>query len=91
MSKTTFILALAFSTAVHSQQSAPANGSKAPSNWTPYARGGYVHQFYTDLDGSGKFDIDRLLVQGGISYSFGPRRRISFVSVMQLNGDHAVT
>ncbi len=77
MTKTTFILALAFSTTVHSQQPGPANGSAAPSPWTPYARGGYVHQFDTDLDGGGKFDIDRLFVQGGVSYSFGPRRRIS--------------
>ncbi len=78
MTKTSFMLALAFSTAVHSQQAAPTDGSAAPSRWTPYASGGYVHQFDTDLDDGGKFDIDRLFVQGGISYSFGPRRRISF-------------
>lgn len=48
------------------------------SPWTPFARGGYVHQFNGDLDGGGKFDIDRFFLQGGMSYSKGPRRRISF-------------
>ena len=50
----------------------------AKSPWTPFARGGYVHQFNGDLDGGGKFDIDRFFLEGGMSYSMGPRRRISF-------------
>jgi len=50
-------------------------GTQSP--WSPFARGGYVHQFDSDLDGGGKFDVDRFFLQGGISYSMGPRRRIS--------------
>jgi len=64
MTKTIFILALALSTTAQSQQPAPVNGSAAPSRWTPYARGGFVHQFDTNLNGGGKFDIDRLYIQG---------------------------
>ena len=76
--KTICILALAFSTMAQSQQPAPGSGSTAPSHWTPYARGGYMHQFDTDLKGGGKFDVDRIFLEGGVSYSFGPRRRVSF-------------
>jgi hypothetical protein len=47
------------------------------SLWSPFARGGYVHQFDSNLDGGGKFDVDRFFLQGGLSYSIGPRRRIS--------------
>ncbi|MEE4377615.1 MAG: DUF6268 family outer membrane beta-barrel protein [Candidatus Competibacteraceae bacterium] len=55
----------------------PNDGSKPPSQWTPYVRGGYVHQFDTDLDNGGSFDVDRFFIQGGLSYSMGPQRRIS--------------
>jgi hypothetical protein len=48
--------------------------SKGQSPWSPFARGGYVHQFDSDLDGGGKFDVDRFLLEGGVSYSMGPRR-----------------
>ena len=50
-------------------------GTQPP--WSPFARGGYVHQFDSDLDDGGKFDVDRYFLQGGLSYSMGPRRRIS--------------
>lgn len=72
-----FIVAM-FSAAAQGADSAPVDGSTVPSKWSPYIRGGYVHQFDSDLGDSSSFEVDRFFVQGGVSYSAGPRRRISF-------------
>ncbi|WP_200331509.1 hypothetical protein [Thiocystis violacea] len=48
------------------------------SEWAPFARGGYVHQFDSDLEGGGDFDVDRFFLEAGVTYSMGPRRRVSF-------------
>jgi hypothetical protein len=48
------------------------------AGWSPFARGGYVHQFDSDLDAGGNFEVDRFFLQTGVSYSVGPRRRVSF-------------
>ena len=72
-----FFVAVIFSAAAQGADSAPVDGSAAPSKWSPYVRGGYVHQFDSDL-GDSSFEVDRFFVQGGMSYSAGPRRRISF-------------
>jgi len=60
----------------------PNDRSNLPPQWTPYVRGGYVYQFDTDMENKGSFDVDRLFVQGGLSYSMGPRRRISFAAAV---------
>jgi hypothetical protein len=52
--------------------------SQGTSPWSPFVRGGYVHQFDSDMDGGGRFSVDRSFLQGGVSYSTGPRRRVSF-------------
>jgi hypothetical protein len=48
------------------------------SKWSPFIRGGYVHQFDSDLDAGGDFRVDRFVIQSGISYTMGPRRRVTF-------------
>jgi hypothetical protein len=48
------------------------------ADWSPFVRGGYVHQFDSDLDAGGNFEVDRFFLQTGVSYSIGPRRRVSF-------------
>ncbi|NEX21003.1 autotransporter outer membrane beta-barrel domain-containing protein [Thiorhodococcus mannitoliphagus] len=53
-------------------------GSTRQSGWAPFAAGGYVHQFDSDLDAGGSFEVDRYFLQAGMSYSLGPRRRVSF-------------
>jgi hypothetical protein len=58
--------------------SSETDRSNGRSPWSPFARGGYVHQFDSDLDGGGTFDVDGFFLQGGVSYSMGPRRRVSF-------------
>jgi len=55
---------------------APAKEPGKP-RWTPFVRGGYVHQFETDIDDGGEFDSDRLFLQAGASYSIAPGRRVS--------------
>jgi hypothetical protein len=47
------------------------------SEWSQFVRGGYVHQFNSDLDSGGDFTVDRFFLQAGASYTIGPRRRIS--------------
>jgi hypothetical protein len=76
-----FVLGLTAFTASGPIPASDAVPNKAPGRlpqWTPYVRGGYVHQFDTDLENGGDFSINRLFIQGGLSYSMGPRRRISF-------------
>ena len=63
---------------IMASDTAPNKGSSPPSKWTPYVRGGYVHQFDTNLEKGGNFSVNRLFIQGGLSYSMGPQRRISF-------------
>ena len=73
-------LALAFGAAGSAHGSDPAPGGKASAEarWTPSVRGGFLHQFDTDLDDGGSFNADRFFIRGGLSYAMGPRRRISF-------------
>jgi hypothetical protein len=44
--------------------------AKSDSKWSTFIRGGYVHQFDTDIDDSkGSFASDRLFIQPGITYA----------------------
>ncbi|NEV61899.1 hypothetical protein [Thiorhodococcus minor] len=47
------------------------------SQWTPYVRGGYVHQLGSELEGGGNFSVDRAFLQAGLTYAMGRQRRIS--------------
>ena len=37
--------------------------------WSGFSRGGFVHQFDTDLDNGGSFSVNRLFIQGGPTYT----------------------
>ena len=37
--------------------------------WSASLRGGYVHQFDTDIDNGGSFSVNRLFIQGGPTYT----------------------
>jgi len=45
--------------------------------WSTFLRGGYVHQFDSDLDNGGSFSVNRLFIQGGLTYAHDYRRSIS--------------
>jgi hypothetical protein len=65
---------------VHPSDRAPDDRAFVGSRWTPFVRGGYLHQFDTDLDDGGNFNVDRLFIRGGVSYSAAPRRRVSLAA-----------
>jgi hypothetical protein len=37
--------------------------------WSAFSRGGFVHQFDTDIDNGGSFSVNRLFIQGGPNYT----------------------
>ena len=37
--------------------------------WSAFSRGGFVHQFDTDIDNGGSFSVNRLFIQGGPTYT----------------------
>lgn len=45
--------------------------------WSTFLRGGYVHQFDTHIDHGGSFSVNRLFIQGGLTYAPDYRRSIS--------------
>jgi hypothetical protein len=58
------------------------NGSheKMEAKWSTFIRGGYVHQFNTDIDNNnGNFTSDRFFVQPGIMYTPDHTRSYSLV------------
>lgn len=72
------IAALSFPVPSIATDDTPKERSNGQSEWTSFIRGGYVHQFNSDLDGGGDFSVGRSFLQGGVTYSMGPRRRVSF-------------
>ena len=69
---------IAFNTAVQAQN--PTSGRNMPYGnigWSTFFRGGYLHQFKTDMDNGGEFSVDRFFVQGGVTYSPQIRRSVS--------------
>ena len=70
------LLGIAVSTAVHGAE--PSEDSAADSegmHWT--FEGGYVHQFETDVDAGGSFDVDRVGVQATGTWSVNPDLEVS--------------
>jgi hypothetical protein len=47
----------------------PAGPPGFEPGWSTFVRGGYVHQFDTDIDNGGSFRVDRLVAQGGVTYT----------------------
>jgi hypothetical protein len=45
--------------------------------WSTFLHGGYVYQLDTDMDNGGSFNVNRLFVQGGVSYAPDIRKSIS--------------
>jgi len=69
---------IAFSKASQAQN--PESGRNVPYGkigWSTFLRGGYLHQFKTDIDNGGEFSVDRFFVQGGVTYSPQIRRSVS--------------
>jgi hypothetical protein len=72
------ISTIAFSTAIQAQN--PKSDRNMPYGnigWSTFLRGGYLHQFKTDIDNGGEFSVDRFFVQGGVTYSPQIRRSVS--------------
>ena len=69
---------IAFSETVQARN--PKSGLNMPygnTGWSAFLRGGYLHQFKTDIDNGGDFSVDRFFVQGGVRYSPQMRRSVS--------------
>jgi len=56
--------------------------------WSTFLRGGWVHQFDSELDGGGSFDTDRLFLQGGVSHATRYGRSISLALGCGFDGYH---
>jgi hypothetical protein len=54
--------------------------------WSTFLRSGYVHQFDTDIDDGGSFNVYRLSIQGGVTYAPDYRRSVSFALGYGLDG-----
>jgi len=58
----------------------PRDNSLGPGpeiGWSASLRGGYVHQFDTDIDNGGSFSVNRLFIQGGPTYTSSGETSIS--------------
>jgi len=47
------------------------------SGWSTYIQGGALHQFDADMDDGSQFSVNRLFVQGGLTYSVDPLKSVS--------------
>jgi hypothetical protein len=56
--------------------------------WSTFLRGGYVHQFDTDIDNGGSFSVNRLAVQGGIGYTSSSQINIRLALGYGFDGYH---
>jgi len=50
---------------------------KTKTGWSPFVRGGYVHQPDSDLDTGGEFGVNRFYIEGGATYMPDFRRSTS--------------
>jgi hypothetical protein len=69
-----------------SEASEARRGPGPEPGWSTFLRGGYVHQFDTDIDDGGSFNANRLFIQGGVTYSPDYRRSVSFALGYGLEG-----
>lgn len=61
-------------------------GTGPEPGWSTFLRGGYVHQFDTDIDDGGSFNADRFFIQGGVTFARDHRRSVSFALGYGLDG-----
>ncbi len=54
------------------EQGAEAETKRPKKSWAITLRGGAVHQFETDIDDGGEFDIDRFFIQPGVRFQVSP-------------------
>ena len=73
------LLCLMFATNTFSAQEVSGNDSErvATTGWSAFARGGFIHQMDTDIDGGGSFSVNRFFVQVGPNYSYGEGNSLS--------------
>lgn len=68
-----FFLSLTFSLLLSAGLVTESTGAeKVPGSepaWSTFLRGGYVHQFDSDIDSGGDFNTHRLALQGGVSHA----------------------
>lgn len=64
-----------------------SRGASSDSEWSTSVSGGYEHQFDTDIDDSGSFSVDRMLLRAGVTYAPDRRRRFS-VSLGYARGEY---
>ena len=65
------LLALVVFPTFSGAEETPKSNSRPDSRvgWTALSRGGFVHQFDTDIDNGGSFNVNRLFIQGGPTYT----------------------
>lgn len=75
-----------FPTTTAAQKPDNKNTSWPKLGWSTFLRGGYVHQFDSDIDNGGRFSVNRLFVQGGATYATEGRRSVSLALGYGLDG-----
>lgn len=71
-----FLLSSGLSDAAEPRRDNDSMGPK--QGWSFPSRGGYIRQFDTDIDNNGgKFSVDRVFLQGGVTYAIQKRRSVS--------------
>ena len=71
----------------YSREAQEAHRRMGPEpGWSTFFRGGYMHEFDTDIDDGGSFNADRLFMQGGVTYAPDYRRSVSFALSYGLDG-----
>ena len=84
----TLLLLVVFTSpaAIAAQTSDNKNPTWPKLGWSTFLRGGYVHQFDTDIDNGGSFSVNSLFVQGGAAYTVDNRRGVSLALGYGLDG-----
>ncbi|MGD9031527.1 MAG: hypothetical protein PVH02_02620 [Desulfobacteraceae bacterium] len=80
-----FIIAISKTVQAQNRESV-RNMPYGNTGWSTFLRGGYLHQFKTDIDNGGDFSVDRFFVQGGVTYSPQIQRSVSLALGYGYNG-----
>ena len=72
------LIFVAFPTFAGDEETRENNFRPGPKiGWSAFSRGGFVHQFDTDIDNGGSFSVNRLFIQGGPTYTTESETSIS--------------
>ena len=64
------LILIAFPTFADDKETRETSVRPGPKvGWSVFSRGGFVHQFDTDIDNGGSFSVNRLFIQGGPTYT----------------------